>query len=158
MYVACTYTYAHAEAQAQGIRRSSQGRRAYACVYVLQARCTTQLLRSHSRHPTNSRLTLPPKEQKRRQAIRDGFDKMASIVPGLEGQGRSEGHVLNVSVQFILEQVQERRRLVEQIEARGGVVSDELKAYVKHELACFLPPSPAFSPILLVPRCDASNS
>lgn len=54
---------------------------------------------------------------------------MASIVPGLEGQGRSEGHVLNVSVQFILEQVQERRRLVEQIEARGGVVSDEMKAY-----------------------------
>ena len=53
---------------------------------------------------------------------------MASIVPGLEGQGRSEGHVLNVSVQFILEQIQERRRLVEQIEARGGVVSDELKA------------------------------
>lgn len=55
---------------------------------------------------------------------------MASIVPGLEGQGRSEGHVLNVSVQFILEQIEERRRLVEQVEARGGVVSDELKACV----------------------------
>lgn len=55
---------------------------------------------------------------------------MASIVPGLEGQGRSEGHVLNVSVQFILEQIEERRRLVEQVEARGGVVSDDLKAYV----------------------------
>lgn len=82
---------------------------------------------------------------------------MASIVPGLEGQGRSEGHVLNVSVQFILEQVQERRRLVEQIEARGGVVSDELKAYVKHELACSLPTPPPL-PILLIPRCDASNS
>lgn len=116
-----------------------------------------QLFRSHSRHPTNSQLTLPPKEQKRRQAIRDGFDKMASIVPGLEGQGRSEGHVLNVSVQFILEQVQERRRLVEQIEARGGVVSDELKAYVKHELTCS-PPPPQFYSILLFPRCDASNS
>ncbi|KAL2291037.1 hypothetical protein FJTKL_13737 [Diaporthe vaccinii] len=74
-------------------------------------------------------------EQKRRQAIRDGFDKMASIVPGLEGQGRSEGHVLNVSVQFILEQVQERRRLVEQIEARGGVVSDELKAPLNVDLS-----------------------
>jgi hypothetical protein len=59
---------------------------------------------------------------------------MASIVPGLEGQGRSEGHVLNVSVQFILEQIQERRRLVEQIEAKGGVVSDELKTYVKSGL------------------------
>ncbi|KAK7743629.1 hypothetical protein SLS53_004164 [Cytospora paraplurivora] len=66
-------------------------------------------------------------KQKRRQAIRDGFDKVASLVPGLEGQGRSEGHVLNVTVQFILEKIEERRQLVEQIEARGGVVSDELK-------------------------------
>lgn len=65
---------------------------------------------------------------------------MASIVPGLEGQGRSEGHVLNVSVQFILEQVQERRRLVEQIEARGGVVSDEMKAYATPKSAPYAPP------------------
>lgn len=67
---------------------------------------------------------------------------MASIVPGLEGQGRSEGHVLNVSVQFILEQIQERRRLVEQVEARGGVVSDELKAYVSPEPFLFSPSFP----------------
>lgn len=74
---------------------------------------------------------------------------MASIVPGLEGQGRSEGHVLNVSVQFILEQIQERRRLVEQVEARGGVVSDELKAYVTHiKLVSFLSP--------LIPCCELS--
>lgn len=76
---------------------------------------------------------------------------MASIVPGLEGQGRSEGHVLNVSVQFILEQVQERRRLVEQIEARGGVVSDEMKAYATPEFA----PSCHF-PSRHVPRCEMS--
>ncbi|POS70624.1 hypothetical protein DHEL01_v210980 [Diaporthe helianthi] len=74
-------------------------------------------------------------EQKRRQAIRDGFDKMASIVPGLEGQGRSEGHVLNVSVQFIVERIQERRQLIEQIEARGGVVPDELKAPLSVDLS-----------------------
>lgn len=74
---------------------------------------------------------------------------MASIVPGLEGQGRSEGHVLNVSVQFILEQVQERRRLVEQIEARGGVVSDEMKAYVTPKFA-------SHGPSRHVPRWEAS--
>lgn len=67
---------------------------------------------------------------------------MASIVPGLEGQGRSEGHVLNVSVQFILEQIQERRRLVEQIEARGGVVPDELKAYATPKSASYGPLPP----------------
>lgn len=66
-------------------------------------------------------------EQKRRQAIRDGFDKLAALVPGLEGQGRSEGHVLNVSVQHILDKLAERRTLVEQIEARGGTVPSELK-------------------------------
>ncbi|ROV99328.1 hypothetical protein VSDG_04040 [Cytospora chrysosperma] len=73
-------------------------------------------------------------EQKRRQAIRDGFDKVASLVPGLEGQGRSEGHVLNVTVQYILEKIEERRQLVEQIEARGGHVSDEMKEPLRIDL------------------------
>jgi heteromeric Ino2p/Ino4p transcription factor len=33
-------------------------------------------------------------EQKRREAIRQGFDRLTEIVPGLEGQGRSESIVL----------------------------------------------------------------
>lgn len=33
-------------------------------------------------------------EQKRRQAIREGFDQLASLTPGMEGQGRSEALVL----------------------------------------------------------------
>lgn len=33
-------------------------------------------------------------EQKRRMAIREGFDRLTEIVPGLEGQGRSENIVL----------------------------------------------------------------
>lgn len=84
---------------------------------------------------------------------------MASIVPGLEGQGRSEGHVLNVSVQFILEQIQERRRLVEQVEARGGVVSDELKAYVTHiKPVSFLSPLSHVVNRRLSDPCDAARS
>lgn len=66
-------------------------------------------------------------ENKRRCAIRQGFDKLSDMVPGLEGCGRSEGHVLNVSVQFIMDKLAERRELVEQIEARGGAVPAELK-------------------------------
>lgn len=37
-------------------------------------------------------------EQKRRQAIREGFDKITSVVPDLtKSQGRSEGIVLQKS-------------------------------------------------------------
>lgn len=33
-------------------------------------------------------------EQKRRQAIRMGFDRLATITPGMDGMGRSEANVL----------------------------------------------------------------
>jgi heteromeric Ino2p/Ino4p transcription factor len=59
-------------------------------------------------------------EQKRRQAIRDGFDKLTEVVPGLEGQGRSEGLVLRRTVEHIQGALAERQRLVEEIKARGG--------------------------------------
>jgi hypothetical protein len=36
-------------------------------------------------------------EQKRRMAIREGFDRLTEMVPGLEGQGRSESIVLKKS-------------------------------------------------------------
>lgn len=52
--------------------------------------------------PPRARLTEQEKknnhiasEQKRRNAIRDGFDKLTELIPGCEGQGRSEGMVLN---------------------------------------------------------------
>jgi len=40
-------------------------------------------------------------EQKRRMAIRWGFDKLTEIVPGLEGQGRSESIVLKKCELFV---------------------------------------------------------
>ncbi|KAF2970437.1 hypothetical protein GQX73_g3103 [Xylaria multiplex] len=69
-------------------------------------------------------------EQKRREAIRAGFDRLSELVPGLEGQGRSEGLVLNRTVAFIREQLVRRRELVLAAEARGEYVSKELKEYV----------------------------
>ncbi|KLJ06713.1 hypothetical protein EMPG_17804 [Blastomyces silverae] len=59
-------------------------------------------------------------EQKRRAAIREGFDRLTELVPGLEGQGRSEGVVLRKTVDFMQMKLQERRELVEEIEKRGG--------------------------------------
>ncbi|KAL4873885.1 hypothetical protein BDV12DRAFT_182193 [Aspergillus spectabilis] len=58
-------------------------------------------------------------EQKRRAAIREGFDRLTELVPGLEGQGRSESIVLKKTVDFIQLQIQERKDLIAEIERRG---------------------------------------
>jgi len=66
-------------------------------------------------------------EQKRRQAIREGFDRLTELVPGLEGQGRSESVVLKKSVDYMRAQLEERRNLVERIENLGGHVDESYK-------------------------------
>ncbi|EPE08645.1 helix-loop-helix dna-binding domain-containing protein [Ophiostoma piceae UAMH 11346] len=66
-------------------------------------------------------------EQKRRQAIREGFDRLTVLVPGLEGQGRSEGLVLKRTVDYMREAIDERNKLISQIEARGGTVDDKYR-------------------------------
>ncbi|RQM05904.1 hypothetical protein DH86_00002230 [Scytalidium sp. 3C] len=66
-------------------------------------------------------------EQKRRQAIREGFDRLTEIVPGLEGQGRSESIVLKKTVDFMRLQIEERKRLIERVEQLGGTVEDGMK-------------------------------
>ena len=66
-------------------------------------------------------------EQKRRAAIREGFDRLAELTPGMEGQGRSEGLVLSKVVEFAEEQMEERKRLIREIEGRGGIVDGDLK-------------------------------
>ncbi|KAL2822311.1 Maf-like protein-domain-containing protein [Aspergillus cavernicola] len=57
-------------------------------------------------------------EQKRRAAIREGFDRLTELVPGLEGQGRSESIVLKKTVDFMHLQIQERKELIAEIERR----------------------------------------
>lgn len=66
-------------------------------------------------------------EQKRRQAIREGFDRLTELVPGLEGQGRSESIVLNKTVSYMRQQLREREQLVERIEQLGGNANDGFK-------------------------------
>ena len=69
-------------------------------------------------------------EHKRRQNIRDGFDRLCEIVPGLEGQGRSEGLVLKQTIAYMREQIRERREMIEQLEAAGETVDPKLKEWV----------------------------
>lgn len=71
-------------------------------------------------------------EQKRRAAIREGFDRLTELVPGLTGQGRSEGMVLRKTVDFIHVKLQERQELIEEIEKRGGKVDDRIRNPVEN--------------------------
>ncbi|KAJ5491359.1 hypothetical protein N7539_002926 [Penicillium diatomitis] len=66
-------------------------------------------------------------EQKRRAAIREGFDRLTELVPGLEGQGRSESIVLQKTVEFIHMKLREREDLISEIEHKGGRVDDSLR-------------------------------
>ncbi|KAH8728344.1 hypothetical protein GQ44DRAFT_609358 [Phaeosphaeriaceae sp. PMI808] len=58
-------------------------------------------------------------EQKRREAIREGFDRLASIVPGMEGQGRSEAVVLEATVRYLREQIVARNKIIAEAQLRG---------------------------------------
>lgn len=68
-------------------------------------------------------------EKKRRTNIREQYDKLAEMTPGMEGQGRSEGKVLEEVVKHGHALQQERAKLIRDIEARGGTVGDELKKF-----------------------------
>ena len=71
-------------------------------------------------------------EQKRRAAIREGFDRLTELVPGIEGQGRSEGMVLRKTVDFMQLKLQERKELIREIEWRGGVVDERLRQEIQN--------------------------
>lgn len=58
-------------------------------------------------------------EQKRREAIREGFDRLASIVPGMEGQGRSEAVVLEATIKLMREKIMERQELIARARTQG---------------------------------------
>jgi heteromeric Ino2p/Ino4p transcription factor len=63
-------------------------------------------------------------EQKRRQAIRDGFDRLATLVPGMEGQGRSESLVLHGSIDKIKAEKEIYLQLIAQAKSEGVDISD----------------------------------
>lgn len=73
---------------------------------------------SGSNNPDRPRLTDAEKkqnhilsEQKRRQAIRMGFDRLAAMTPGMNGLGRSEASVLNAAVSEIKKQTEIKEKL-----------------------------------------------
>jgi heteromeric Ino2p/Ino4p transcription factor len=65
-------------------------------------------------------------EQKRRQAIRDGFDKLAELVPGMKGQGRSENLVLQNTIDYLKKEIDDHEGLM-RLAREKGVRTEDLK-------------------------------
>lgn len=68
-------------------------------------------------------------EQKRRQAIRAGFDRLASLMDGYEGQGRSEAVVLEAAVKTIRAENARKEKLWKRLQAKGGITRAEFESH-----------------------------
>ncbi|KAK3299075.1 uncharacterized protein B0H64DRAFT_371470 [Chaetomium fimeti] len=68
-------------------------------------------------------------EKKRREHIRDQFDRLSNIVPGLEGRARSEGLVLQSTIEYIRKLMLARRELIQNLEANGVEVPVDHKRW-----------------------------
>jgi len=66
-------------------------------------------------------------EKKRRNNIREQYDNLAEMVPGMSGMGRSEGRVLEETVKYSLTLAQERQAMIRQIREAGGYVDPALE-------------------------------
>lgn len=69
-------------------------------------------------------------EQKRRKAIRDGFDKMCDMIPGFEGMGRSENKVLDKVLEAVVQNIEKRQSLLDEAEAKGISVGEEFRNFL----------------------------
>lgn len=58
-------------------------------------------------------------EKKRREAIRAGFENLSKIVPGCDGQARSESVVLQKTVKYLQDMLDQRAQLRQQAEQQG---------------------------------------
>lgn len=83
-------------------------------------------------------------EQKRRQNIRTGYDRLSETVPRLEGLARSEAYVLQETVSFGRALVTRRLELIRTLKERGLEVKPEWEYQVVPDL--FLEVSPVASP------------
>ncbi|KAK3117058.1 hypothetical protein LTR53_001937 [Teratosphaeriaceae sp. CCFEE 6253] len=70
-------------------------------------------------------------EAKRREAIREQFVNLANLVPGMEGQGRSEAMVLQATVDYMREQLTRKEELRERA-IRNGMSNEEFESHYKH--------------------------
>ena len=73
-------------------------------------------------------------EQKRRQAIREGFDRLAEIVPTMSGQGRSEAVMLSATVTYMRAQLA-RKDALKEMAAKLNVSDGDFEQMYREERA-----------------------
>ena len=73
-------------------------------------------------------------EQKRRQAIREGFDRLAEIVPSMSGQGRSEAVMLSATVTYMRAQLA-RKDALKDMAAKLNVSDGDFEQMYREERA-----------------------
>lgn len=69
-------------------------------------------------------------EKKRRNNIREQYDNLAEMVPGMSGLGRSEGRVLEETVKYSLQLAQERMAIIRQLKEAGHAVDPQMEEEV----------------------------
>jgi len=75
-------------------------------------------------------------EQKRRQAIRQGFDRLATMTPGMTGMGRSEATVLAAAVGEIKTQTDIKERIKRKLmKENPEITSDVFENFYLEALA-----------------------
>jgi len=73
-------------------------------------------------------------ERQRREAVRDGFNALAALTPGMAGQGRSEVKVLLATLQYHKEQLSTKNQL-RSLWSSLGLSNDQFESEYKNEFA-----------------------
>lgn len=68
-------------------------------------------------------------EKKRREAIRNGFDRLSTIVPGMQGQARSEAIVLAATVDHMRALLQQKEQIQAAATAKGWTLEQINRYY-----------------------------
>lgn len=74
-------------------------------------------------------------ERQRREAVRNGFNQLSEIVPGMADQGKSEVKVLTATVDYIAEQLKRKEELKAQAMRLGMSEGDFEQIYRNEEKA-----------------------
>lgn len=112
----------------------------------------------HRSGSANTRLTEGEKkhnhilsEQKRRQAIRQGFMRLAAITPGMNGLGRSEASVLGAAVEELKKQLELKEWITKKLSERDDVDPEWLEAFYNHAI------DPATNPVPIARATGQGN-